>query len=148
MYPHLYSLVELAASGSSYYSPRICTLGHKSDQSWCLDRGVFTYCYEFPHLYELAVSQGFSQIQARKLVHQMWLVTIKQYIKMLIFSEVYSPQISEMKKYHSNFWYFWLIILPIHYIFQFKPLNFFVKNIIMRNKPDLLTPRSSVEFEA
>ena len=59
----------------------------------CLDRGVFTYSYEFPFLYDLAVSKGFSRQKADSLLGEMWLSTTKQYIKMLMFSEIYRPSI-------------------------------------------------------
>ncbi len=148
MYAHLISIVEIAALGASCYSPRICTLGLVSDQSWCLDRGVFTYSYEFPFLYDLAVSKGFSRQKADDLLGKMWLPTTKQYIKMLMFSEIYRPSIEKMEKYHSQLLYFWFLILPIHYLLSVKFLSVFTRQMAYRVNPKFLVPRSSIDFEA
>jgi glycosyltransferase involved in cell wall biosynthesis len=147
MYAHLAPLVEIASSGNACYSPRICTLGLPSDQSWCLDRGVFSYCYEFPYCYQLAVINGFSEKKANKLLARMWWRTVQQYIKMLIFSDLYKPSIFEIKQYHKQFAYFWLIIFPIHYLFQVKLVAMVITQIVYFIKPKFLVPRKTIDFE-
>ena len=147
IYAHLKSIVEIAALGTSCYSPRICVLGIASDQSWCLDRGVLSFLYEFPFLYHLAVSKGFSRKNANKLLEKMWFPTVKQYVKALMFSDLYNPSLEKVKSYHSQFLYFWLLILPIHYLLSISFLSLLIRKAAYSIKPNFLTPRDSIDFE-
>jgi len=147
LYAHLAPLVEIASLGITAYSPRICVLGLPSDQSWCLDRGVFSYCYEFPYCYGIAVNNDFDRRDANNLLSKMWWRTVQQYIKMLIFSDIYKPNIIEIKQYHGQFAYFWLVMLPIHYLFQVKLIAKLITQIVYLIKPNFLIPRNTIDFE-